>query len=238
MLCAVVEVRVDFDFDLILPTPLDALRSALARAGDVVSAPAGSPPLLTPIHLRVAEKRLGTLVSSRSWTVRSERLADQTSMLADVLAQFTQAADFYREVPAQAVKVISHWIEPLDTNWDDLLKDYIRAFYRAGTLRDDASDATIVFDATGEYGNEQYQSGPMSKKQLADDYLRFWNVDDPALPDLLLFVGHVASVPDSGPIDATAIGEVARGALGRAAAFAEDHFARFSEGSTGTGGAQ
>ena len=194
--------------------------------------------MVTPIQLRVDEKRLGTIVLSRSWTVRSERLADQTSMLADVLAQFTQAADFYREVPAQAVTVTSHWIEPLDTNWDDLLKDYVRAFYRAGALRDDASDASISFDVAGEYDKEQYQTGPMSRRQLAGDYLHFWNVDDPELPELLLFARHTASVLDSGPIDATAIGEVARGALGRAASFAEDHFARVSKGSTGTGGAQ
>ena len=194
--------------------------------------------MLTPIQLRVDEKRLGTLVSSRSWTVRSERLADHTSMLADVLIQFTRVADFYREVPAHAVTVISHWIEPLDTNWDDLVKDYVRAFYREGALLDDVSDATVVFDVRREYGQDQYQSGPMTRKQIADDFLHFRNVDDPELPDLLLFVGHVASVRASGLIDVTTIGEVARGALARAASFAEDHFARFSNGSTSTGGAQ
>ena len=68
----------------------------------------------------------------------------------------------------------------------------------------------------------------MLKEQLLRQYLDFWRIDEPELPDRLLFFGHVASIGSTGVIEASALGDVAKGAIGRAMSFAESHYAQFT----------
>ena len=228
MRCAVIDVMLSFESEMDLPTPLDVLKSVVARAGGQGAVYPEMPTLVAPVQVQVPSKRLGALVSPRSWSVRSERLTDAESMFEDVLNHFEPAEDYFRDVPADSVVVSSHWIEPLTMNWDDLVQTYIRAFYRPGAILAGASDATAVFDVAREDGQDTYQSGPMQKEQLLRDFLNFWGTDEPGLPDVLLFLGHVASVKCSGPIDVTTLGGITEDAMGRAMSFGESHYAQFA----------
>ena len=228
MRCVALEVRLSLESDMSIPTYLEALRQSIARAGSEVDGPTTAAALAAPVRLRIRDKRLGVVASARSWSVRSERPAEAEVMLWDVLEQFTLAEDFLKEVPVQTAVVTTHWMEPLDANWEDLLHDYIQAFYRPGTLPPEASDTSVSFVAVRDDGPDQFQSGPMQKGQLLSAYLRFWTADEPQVPDMLFFFRHIASSAGSGPMDAARLGRIARAALGRAASFAERHYAQFA----------
>ncbi len=228
MRCVTVEVRLNFEADIAFQTPDEAVRSAFARAGGEVSGPPRAGTLSGPIQVNVRAKRLGALVNGRSWSIRSERPVAAGTMLADVLEHFEMARSLFRGAPVGTVVVATHWIEPLDTGWDELLQTYIRAFYRPATLPPGTSDTAVVFDVDRDDGHDTYRSGPMEKRQLLSSFLRFWSADEPQVPDMLFFLRHFASTRVGGPVDAAGLEETAHGALGRAASFAEDHYAQFS----------
>ena len=228
MRCVALQARLSLESDMSIPTFLDAARHAVAGAGSEVVGPSTSAALAAPVEVRVRSKRLGVLASARSWSIRSERPADAGTMLGDVLEQFMLAEGSLREVPVETAVVATYWMEPLDSGWEDLLQGYIRAFYKPATLPPEASDAAIAFAVARDGGLDHYESGPMRKKQLLSEYLKFWAADEPQVPDMLLFFSHTASTAGTGPINAEGLEEIARAALGRAASFAEDHYAQFA----------
>lgn len=228
MRCVAIQTRLNFESDIALPTPLEAVRSTVARAGGEVLVPKSARPLAAPIQVRVRRKRLGALVTARSWSIRSERLADPEAMLGDVLEQFMLAEGFFSDLPVENVLVTTNWTEPLSMGWSDLVQSYIQAFYRSATLLPETSDATVIFDVARDDGQDKYQSGPMQKRQLLSEYLKFWSADEPEVPDILFFFHHVSSTNGSGPIGVSGLGEIARSALSRATSFAEDHYDQFA----------
>ncbi|MYI83460.1 MAG: hypothetical protein F4056_09335 [Chloroflexi bacterium] len=228
MRCAVVEVRLDLESDIAFPTPSEVVREVVGRAGSEALAPPNVPTLVPSAQVRVPAKRLGVLASGHSWSVRSEHLTDVESMFQDVVEQFRLAAGFYAEVAARSVTVSSHWIEPLDMRWSDVVRAYVGAFYRSETLPPEASDATVVFDVARDDGEDTYQSGPMEKNQLVREYLNFWDADEPGLPEVLFFFAHRALIRSDASMDPSTLEETSRGALDRAISFAENHYAQFA----------
>ena len=228
MRCVTAEAKLSFESDMATPTFLEAARRAVAGAGSEVVGPQTAEGLAAPVEVWVRARRLGVLASARSWSIRSERPVDAEAMLGDVLEQFRLAEDSLRDVPVETAVVTTFWMEPLDASWDDLLQSYIRAFYRPGTLPPEARDAAIAFAAARDGGLDHYESGPMRKRQLLSEYLKFWTADEPEIPEVLFFFRHTASTAGSGPMDAARLGRIARIALGRAASFAEDHYAQFA----------
>ena len=232
MRCAAIEVGLGFETDLALPTPFGAVRAALASPDSLM---VGSRELgiSVPIEVLDPSKRLGALVTERRLTVRSERDADMTAMLTDVMSQFRRATSFLRGIPVDDIQVISTWIAPFRTNWTGLLQSYAQAFYMPSTLPPEATDASLIFEVDHDTGKDTYQSGPMWKQQLVSQYLTLWTEDSMTLPELLLFFIHRAAIRGDGKANVTTRLRATIGsALARASSFAEYHHAQFNRGGT------